>query len=284
MLWRVLGEGITIAMDLRAAPARVNVDPGEMQSALLNLALNARDAMGGRGSLTIRTSNASEVPNASPSSGASYVQVSVCDTGSGMAPEVVKRAIDPFFTTKAPGKGSGLGLSMVYGFVRQTGGHLSIDSKVGEGTTVSLYLPATAAAETAPAPGRLPSKIAVEALRVLLVEDDDGVRDVVCGQLEANGYETKAVAHGNAAVALLRSDEPFDLLLTDVVLPGGMNGFDIAHAARKLRPGLAILCMSGYSDEARNSSGQLANEFPLLDKPFTREQLADALARIFPPH
>ena len=260
----------------------VQIDPEGLRASIGELVDNASEAMASGGVVTISC----RADSAEDSEGTvkGFAVLLVSDTGSGMDEETRARACDPFFTTKAPGKGSGLGLSMVYGFVRQTGGHLSIDSKVGEGTTVSLYLPATAAAETAPAPGRLPSKIAVEALRVLLVEDDDGVRDVVCGQLEASGYETKAVAQGDAAIALLRSDEPFDLLLTDVVLPGGMNGFDIAHAARKLRPGLAILCMSGYSDEARNSSGQLANEFPLLDKPFTREQLADALARIFPPH
>ena len=243
MLQRLLGETIEVATTLAADLWSANADPSQIGDALLNLAFNARDAMPDGGRLTIATENAHlDVANTAAGGEAmvgDYVMLAVIDTGVGMPPEVLERASEPFFSTKPTGAGSGLGLSMVFGFAKQSGGHLAIDSVVGVGTRVRLYLPRAVDVEAtqqdmlgtvAPAPG------GDEA--ILLVDDNPALRDAGRRHLNALGYKVRAAASGPAALAVLRSGETFDLLFTDLVMPEGMTGYELAEAAGQLQPGL----------------------------------------------
>jgi CheY-like chemotaxis protein len=254
------------------------VDPAQLETSLLNLAINARDAMPQGGKLTIETANtvldqhyAEMNPEVAPGE---YVMVSVSDTGGGMPPEVAARAFDPFFTTKPHGKGTGLGLSMVYGFVKQSGGHVKLYSEIDHGTSVKLYLPRGTTTDVAPTaePEIVPQGAGGEI--VLVVEDDEMVRGIAVDHLTALGYRTVAAVDAVAALALLESGIAVDLLFTDVVMPGGINGRELAERARVMRPGLKVLFTSGYTENAIVHQGRLDAGVLLLQKPYRRQALA----------
>lgn len=282
LLRRALGEGIAIELALEPGLWPVRVDRHQLEASLLNLAINARDAMPGGGQLRIAARNArfdaSEPlpdPEARPGR---YVALSVADTGCGMAPEVRERAIQPFFTTKPAGAGSGLGLSMAYGFVKQSGGHLEIASEPGRGTTVTLLFPAATGAAaragaTAPADAPAPTG---RGERVLLVEDQPQVRLLVRRQLLRLGYEVVEAADAAEALASLAEAEGIAALLTDIVLPGGRDGVELAGVALAARPSLAVVFTTGYAATLAGHPGPLATA-PVLRKPVEPDQLARAL-------
>lgn len=283
LLRRTLGEQVSIETALSDALWPAMVDGGQLESALLNLAINARDAMPGGGRLGIETVNveldadyaarhADVVPGR-------YVSVAVSDTGSGMAPDVLARVFEPFFTTKAPGKGSGLGLSMVFGFVKQSGGHVNISSEVGRGTTVNLFLPrAETVAAAHPSAPSLPTLSGSET--VLIVEDDPDVRELAARHLQSLGYTVHAAADGPSALAQLSELEKIDLVFSDVVLPGGMNGRELAHEVQKRRPGTPVLHTSGYAETAVVQHGRLEAGVELIAKPYRKEDLARAVRQV----
>jgi PAS domain S-box-containing protein len=278
LLRRTLGEHVEIEIVRAGGLWRGHVDPAQLESAILNLCLNARDAMPNGGRLTIETANAyldgTYAANHEDVQPGQYVMVAVTDTGEGMTPEVISRAFEPFFTTKDVGRGSGLGLSMVYGFVKQSGGHIKIYSEVGHGTVIRIYVPRTSdhAAET---PVRAkPSQSFAGTEKILLVEDDDMVRRHVEKQLAGLGYRVVAAANGPEALEVLHQVADFDLLFTDVVMPRGMNGQQLAEKARQLRPGLPVLFTSGYSENAIIHHGRLDPGVHLLNKPYRREEMA----------
>jgi PAS domain S-box-containing protein len=281
ILRRTLGE--TIEIELRQDPELWSclIDPAQLQNALLNLAINARDAMPGGGRVTIRTANAVLVP--SPEDGGEsivpgdYVAIAVSDMGVGMPPDIARRAFEPFFTTKDVGKGNGLGLSMVYGFARQSEGTVRISSKVAHGTTVTLYLPSAGRAagrdeRAGPTPQR---RGAGE--RILVVEDNPLVARMASSMLSALGYDPIVVTDAPAATAEMERPDPVALLLTDVVLPGGMTGFDLARQARRRRPDLPVLFISGFADPSLVPDDFRADT-TLLTKPFRAAQLSEAVA------
>jgi signal transduction histidine kinase/CheY-like chemotaxis protein len=288
LLSRTLGEGIEITLLTKADLWPVVVDPAQLEAALTNLCVNARDAMPRGGRLTISTSNtyldadyAAENPEVSPGE---YALLEVTDAGSGMSPEVLSRVFEPFFTTKATGKGTGLGLSMVFGFVKQSGGHVKIYSEAGVGTAVRIYLPranqsddAAASAEPTGSP-----PVAVGREVVLVVEDNEKLRHVLVKQLENLGYAVLVAEDGPRALEILRGDHEIDLLLTDVVMPGGLNGSELAEAAVQMRPGLKVLFTSGFPQAAFGPGGLLTQRDLLLSKPYRKQELAqkvrDALA------
>jgi PAS domain S-box-containing protein len=280
LLKRTLGEHIEIEMKLAQGLWPALADKSQVESALLNLAINARDAMPGGGKLTIETGNHHldadyAVHNAEVTPG-DYALLAVTDTGTGMPPEVIERAFEPFFTTKGVGKGSGLGLSMIYGFAKQSGGHLKIYSEVGHGTTVRLYLPrqaVPAAAESA-AHALAAAQHPRGGETVLVVEDDPLVRNFVVQQLRDLGYSVLEAADGPQARRLLESDTPIDLLLTDVVMPGSITGRELAESARQRRPTLKTLYTSGYTENSIVHQGKLDPGVHFLSKPFRRQELA----------
>jgi len=264
--------GTVLGKDVRPA----HIDPSQLANAVINMAINARDAMPNGGKLLLETANVvldEAYAAANPDTQAGpYVMLAISDTGTGMTAEVRERVFEPFFTTKEVGQGSGLGLSMVYGFVKQSGGHIRIYSEEGHGTTIRLYLP--------------PARGAVEAIKadgeavsggsevILVVEDDPMVRTFVINQLTGLGYKTIAASDGSAAMAIVERGEPFDLLFTDVVMPGGLSGRNLADAITRLRPGMKVLYTSGYTDNAVVHHGRLDEGVLLLTKPYRKPQLA----------
>jgi CheY-like chemotaxis protein len=278
MLQRTLGEDIGIEASLAPDAWPALADRGQVENALLNLAINARDAMAGGGKLTIEARNvhldvdyAARHVEVVPGD---YVMLAVTDTGTGMTPEVLVRAVEPFFTTKPPGRGSGLGLSMIYGFVKQSGGHLKIYSEPGHGTTVRIYLPRVrpaAAAEAAPSAEAPPARGHES---VLVVEDDAQVRQLGVSHLRDLGYRVLEAADGPAAITVLRNEPNIDLLFTDVVMPGGMTGRDLAEQARALLPGIRVLYTTGYTEDAIVHQGKLDRGVHLLSKPYRKRELA----------
>ncbi len=276
LLGRTVGESIRLEFDLAADLWSTLCDPHQLDSAILNLAINARDAMPDGGTLTIRSYNVDNAPQGET------VCLAVTDTGTGMPPDVIERAFDPFYTTKPIGQGTGLGLSMVYGFIRQSGGQVKITSKLGSGTTVTLYLPRhvdedapeVAADQAAPAPDA-PSGQGT----VLVLEDEPVVREIVVEVLEDLGFRTIEAADGPAGLEILRSPQPVDLLVTDVGLPG-LNGRQVAEAARLLRPHLKILFMTGYAETAATVNGVLEPGMHIITKPFNIGELAERVAAI----
>ncbi|HUX72445.1 MAG TPA: PAS domain S-box protein [Steroidobacteraceae bacterium] len=281
LLRRTLGEPVEIELVRAGGLWPALVDPGQLESALLNLCLNARDAMGAAGGrLTIETANvrlddsyAQQHVEMRPGQ---YVLVAVSDTGSGIDPAHVGRVFEPFFTTKERGKGTGLGLAMVHGFVKQSGGHVSIYSEHGHGTTVKMYLPrANEAQDASAAAGERP--VAGGAETILVVEDDELVRRYACEQLSALGYRVVEAADGRRALEILRRGDPVDLLFTDVVMPGGISGRQLVEEGRALRPGLRVLYTSGYTENAIVHHGRLDAGVQLLGKPYRRAELAKAL-------
>jgi PAS domain S-box-containing protein len=272
-----LGEQIEIEaiFDPNAWPALV--DPNQLTTVLLNLAVNARDAMPAGGKLTFETGNvklddryAHTHAEIAPGD---YVMVAVSDTGTGIPKAIRDRIFDPFFSTKELGKGTGLGLSMVYGFVKQSGGHISVYSEEGHGTTIKVYLPrASAPAEQIDEPAAAPIQGGSET--ILVVEDDALVRSSVTAQMQSLGYRAIAVANATEALALIERGTPFDLLFTDVIMPGPMNGRRLAEEATKRRPGSKVLFMSGYTENAIIHHGRLDPGVLLLAKPFHKSELA----------
>jgi PAS domain S-box-containing protein len=276
LLRPTLGEQIEIETILEDTVATSHIDPSQLANSLLNMAINARDAMPNGGKLLLETRNvvldeayANENADVRPGP---YVMLAVSDTGTGMPAAVRDKAFEPFFTTKAVGKGSGLGLSMVYGFVKQSGGHIKIYSEEGHGTTIRLYLPPADGQAEATAPAVVPISGGSET--ILVVEDDSMVRNFVITQLHGLGYKTVAATDGRAALAYVDSGQPFDLLFTDVVMPGGMTGRQLADEVSKRRPGTKVLYTSGYTDNAIVHHGRLDQGVLLLTKPYRSSQLA----------
>ncbi|MEO7072634.1 MAG: PAS domain-containing protein [Rhodanobacter sp.] len=264
------------------------VDPPQMENALLNLCINARDAMPEGGQLSIETANCGLDEHAAATyelDPGQYVSLSVTDTGSGMSPEVIARAFDPFFTTKPIGQGSGLGLSMIYGFARQSGGQVRIHSELGAGTTVRIYLPRHdhMPADIAPESTAHVSQPGGHHETILVVEDEPSIRELVCEMLTEAGYNLLQATDGDAGLRTLQSPAVIDLLITDVGLPGSMNGRQMADAARVTRPRLKILFMTGYADDSTVGGGHLAVDMHVLTKPFSldtlRRRVRDILLR-----
>ncbi|MCQ8278488.1 response regulator [Acetobacteraceae bacterium KSS8] len=288
MIRRTVGPAIEIAVRCSAELWPAIVDPNQLENALLNLCLNARDAMPDGGCVTIETGNlalddaAARERDLPPGD---YVSLCVADTGTGMTPDVIARAFDPFFTTKPLGQGTGLGLSMIYGFVRQSGGQVRISSELGHGTSMRLFLPrhhgrleGDGDSRAAAAPPR-----AEQGETVLVVDDESGVRILITEVLEELGYVAIEAADGAAGLKVLQSDARVDLLVTDVGLPGGMNGRQVADAARLLRPELKILFVTGYAENAVARSGYLEPGMHVLTKPFTIDVLADRIRTLIEP-
>jgi CheY-like chemotaxis protein len=247
---------------------------------LLNLALNARDAMPDGGSLDIHTSTVKITAPPQTDDDLQpglYLHIALEDTGAGMPPEVVARVFEPFFTTKAGGRGTGLGLSMVYGFARQSGGTVKIASQPGRGTTVSLYLPLAGSELQLPAAAALPATLAAIPRTILVVEDEADVRAIVRRQLESLGHRVLVAEAATEALLLIQGPGTPDVLLTDVVLKSGLNGLDLAEAAREARPGLPVIFMSGYTAVPEAQQRIRDTGAPLLSKPFTTPQLERAI-------
>ncbi len=280
MLRRAIGEGIEVETIFSGGLWNTFIDPVQIENALLNLAINARDAMDGQGKLTIELANAhldDDYARAHDEVKAGqYVMLAVSDTGSGMSADIIAKVFEPFFSTKAEGKGSGLGLSMVYGFVKQSGGHVKIYSEEGEGTTIRLYLPrATEAEDIEVATYSGPIEGGTET--VLVVEDDEDVRATVVETLSELGYRVLKAPEATSALAVIESGIPIDILFTDVVMPGPLKSPELARKARERLPNLAVLFTSGYTENSIVHGGKLDKGVELLSKPYTR----DALARKF---
>lgn len=279
-----LGD-IQLTVDFAEDLSLAMVDPVQLESAIVNLVLNARDAMPYGGRLMIATANRELRPQDCEGIEAMapgrYVVVTVVDSGVGMTPDVLKRCCEPFFTTKDVGSGSGLGLSMVYGFTKQSNGHLSISSKPGGGTAVILYLPcAPLSAPERPTPrpsvpGALPGGIET----VLVVDDDPLVRNYVCQQISNLGYAVIECADGTVALMALRRGEQVDLLFSDLLMPGGMDGLALAAEARRIVPGLKVLLTSGNADGSEGEKSRLAG-YAVLAKPYRKDELAAMLRSI----
>jgi PAS domain S-box-containing protein len=284
MLRRTLGEQVTVELHRDPALWPVKVDPAQLDEAILNLAINARDAMPKGGTVSIETHNVrldGDYVAANPEAEAGeYVQLSVSDTGAGMSAEVVERCFEPFFTTKGLEKGTGLGLSMVYGFVKQSGGHIKIYSELGHGTTVKIYLPRTAgdaAARALPAGDDAP---AAGTELVLMVEDNKDLRVVTLKQLTDLGYRTLEAENAKQALQILAERPDIDLLFTDIVMPGGMTGTELAREAKRLYPKLKILLTSGYTARAMANGFHDIEGLELLNKPFRKRDLATRLRSV----
>jgi signal transduction histidine kinase len=272
-----LGENIEVHLVLAADTSRALIDPCQLKNTIRNLALNARDAMVNGGKLTIETGNAVLDDNYASMNGdvaaGNYVMVAVTDSGHGIPACILDHVFEPFFTTKEVGKGSGLGLSMVYGFVKQSDGHIKIDSEEGRGTTVRMYLPqAVGAAESAEF--ARPSSVEGGRETILVVEDDHLVRTFVVGQIQSLGYATLAAVNAAEALVVIDSPTEIDLLFTDMIMPGSMNGRQLADKALQRRSSLKILFTSGYSNEAIIHHGHLDAGVLLLAKPYRKSDLA----------
>jgi CheY-like chemotaxis protein len=286
LLRRALREDIEIRTSFEPVLRAAFADPGQLESAILNLALNAQDAMPAGGRLTIATGAASldeRYQDTHPEVIAGdYVMISVTDDGEGMSEEIRERVFEPFFTTKDVGKGSGLGLSMVYGFIKQSNGHVTIYSEPGLGTTVRLYLPESKESGSRPAEERTQeAEVPSGSGTILVVEDDLFVRGYAVGILEGLGYRVLTAVDGRDALAKLNQGIRVDLLFSDVVMPGGINGWDLAAQARQQRPGLKVLLTSGYSLETLASRCNHGSELVVLDKPYRKADLARRLWEIF---
>jgi CheY-like chemotaxis protein len=280
LLRRTLGEAVSLETVLAGGLWRTHADPNQLENALLNLAVNARDAMPNGGKVTVETANcyldeAYVAALAEPVKRGQYVMVAVADTGVGMDRATLERVFEPFFTTKDVGKGTGLGLSQVYGFVRQSDGHVRVYSELGEGTTVKIYLPRYFGEEDHSAnverSGDAPRAIGAET--ILVVEDDDALRACTIEVLGELGYRIIAAPSAVAALALLDREPQIDLLFTDVVMPGGVNGRQLADEAVRRRPGLKVLFTTGYTRNAIVHHGRLDPGVQMIGKPFSFDEL-----------
>jgi CheY-like chemotaxis protein len=282
VLRRAVGDDVKIEFSLSRGLGRVTVDVGEFESALLNLVVNARDAMPEGGRILVRTreyvvDDDLSLDADAPSTPGHYICVSVEDNGCGMPEDVRARATEPFFTTKDVGKGSGLGLSQVFGFAAQSGGHLSIDSAVGEGTVVRFYLPASPSQDTTQHDG----DNTASPTKVLLVEDDPDVQLVTVEALRFMGYSVLTADEGAAGLEIIKRDPEIEILVTDVVMPKGMSGVDLLHKARELRPELGVLLLSGY---ARGQLPTIPEGCEFLAKPYRLEELENHMRRLAEGH
>ncbi len=288
-----VGPGIYFKTSLEAGVSHTLCDPHQLESALLNLVVNARDAMPDGGSLTIETANDTlpdrRAPEADPALKAlqpgAYVTVSVTDTGTGMSADVISRAFEPFFTTKAIGQGTGLGLSMVYGFVKQSSGYVQIRSSEGVGTCVTIFLPRHAgevAKKPTMVPVIVPSTVR-EAITVLLVEDEESVRMILAEALSDEGYTVLEAGDGRSGLEILQAGADVDLLVTDVGLPGGMNGQQLADQARLQSPKLKVLFITGYAASAAVGNGKMAEDMEVITKPFLTTALLARVQRMTSP-
>jgi signal transduction histidine kinase len=279
LVHKAVGEACHVKVQTDERLWLCHVDPALLETALLNLAVNARDAMPDGGVLEIETRNV--VVDEGAMAGClpgSYVRLSVKDTGCGMPPEVRNRVFEPFFTTKEVGKGTGLGLSMVYGFIRQTGGHIAIESAPGKGTTVTLYLPKATEKSDVEMENVQSQAIPAGSERILVVEDNDELLDLTSAMLATSGYQVRCARNGSEALRMLQSEE-FDLLLSDIVMPNGISGIEVAREARRLNKGIKVLLASGYAGEALERH-QAVDEFPIIDKPFRMSELAGRVRSI----
>ena len=288
LLQRALGEEIELTLSTGDDVPPANADSAQLEAAVFNLVINARDAMldamatrerrDGHLAITVgkATLAAADLVGNDEAKPGNFVAIAVADTGAGMPAAVRARAFEPFFTTKEVGHGTGLGLSQVFGFVRQLGGHVTIDSIQGEGTTVTLFLPATLASVIEPKPAPAEPNALPSSAAVLVVEDDASIRDISAEMLRDVGLRVLTAANGPAALELLRGPERVDLLFSDIVMPGGATGVDLARAAQELRPGLPVLLTSGYVGAALNRYGPIS-EFAILAKPYTRAALLESI-------
>ncbi|MGE0259097.1 MAG: response regulator, partial [Alphaproteobacteria bacterium] len=283
MLRRALGEGVEIETIVAGGLWNTFVDSDQVENALLNLAINSRDAMEGHGKLTIEAGNAflddAYAARHGEIAAGQYVMIAVTDTGCGIPPDLIEQVFEPFFTTKPEGQGTGLGLSMVYGFVKQSGGHIKIYSEPGHGTTVRVYLPRAREQEDlatdvdiGPAAGGTET--------VLVVEDDDDVRMTVVDMLSELGYRVLKARDAESALAIVESGVPIDLLFTDVVMPGNLRSPELARKARERLPNVAVLFTSGYTENAIVHGGRVDQGIELLSKPYTREALARKIRHV----
>jgi PAS domain S-box-containing protein len=279
---QVIGEEIELVIELSPEPCPAHIDPVQIESALLNLVVNARDAMpnGGRLAVAARPALASEIRQLEGTldGSADYVTLSVSDTGAGIPSEIIDRVFDPFFTTKSPGQGSGLGLSIIYGFIKQSGGHIQIESEVGRGTTARIFLPRSVPSElaSADAPSEQSPPLARPGEVVLAVEDDAAVREIAAGMLTDLGYHVLEAADGPAALEILQRVGAIDLLFTDLAMPGGLSGRELAARARQLRPGLKVLVTSAHTDQLLDGTEDDPAAL-LLNKPYRAQELARAV-------
>lgn len=273
LIRRSVGEAVELETIIAPDLWNTVVDPANFESACLNLAINARDAMQGVGRLRIEIANAARDDLAA---GDEFVMLCVSDTGCGMTPDVATRAFEPFFTTKPEGKGTGLGLSMVYGLVKQLGGHIEIASAPGKGATIRIYLPRSHDAEETPSPAAQDAAFGGSAT-VLIAEDDPNVRETAAGLIAELGYRPLVARDAASAIEIIESAAEIDLLFTDVVMPGALNGVGLARKAQELRPGLAVLFASGYAEDSIMHDGQIDPAVNLLGKPYSLCQLARAI-------
>jgi CheY-like chemotaxis protein len=281
MLRRVIGEDIVMTIEGKASRALVRVDPGQFEQVIMNLVVNARDAMPKGGRLTVETGDAARDASMMPPEGrpGDYVMLAVSDTGIGMSPEVRARIFEPYFTTKEVGKGTGLGLSTAYGIVQQSDGYIRVYSEPGLGTTFRVYLPRSEAESEATGTGTI-AGMTGGTEHVLLVEDDPSVRRSTRETLIRLGYSVTEAASGRAGLALGSDDtRHFDLALCDVIL-GDMSGPAVYEALRALRPSVRVLYMSGYADEAIVRTGVLDEGHPFLQKPFSPHELAAKIREV----
>ena len=278
MLSRALGDAVEVETVVAGGLWNCLVDPAQVENAILNLAINARDAMDGEGKLTIEAGNASlddhYAAEHNEVQAGQYVMLAVTDTGTGMSAETLEKVFDPFFTTKAPGEGTGLGLSMVYGFVKQSGGHIKLYTEEGQGTTVRLYLPRTREEEILAPSNRNRSSVGGSET-ILVVEDDDDVRSTAVELLTELGYKVLAASNAENGLAVIDSGIEIDLLFTDVVMPGKLRSTQLARLAKERMPRLAVLFTSGYTENAIVHTGRLDEGVELLSKPYSRQQLSD---------
>ncbi len=283
LLQRALGEMIHVDLQFTTEPCCVHLDRNQLENALLNLALNARDAMQGEGTLGIHASNVlldaafCEGKDIAPGD---YVQLSIADSGSGMSAEVLGHAFEPFFTTKPNGHGTGLGLSMVFGFVKQSGGHIDMVSQVGQGTTVNLYFPRSALAETLQPAAVSCDETGAGGETILVVEDNPDVRATVDELLQLLGYRVLLAANGDAALDILQSGAPVDLIFTDVVMPGTVKSADLAAWAKQQKPAIPVLFTSGHTRDIISRNHQLTPDIHLLSKPYGPPALKEMLKSV----
>ena len=280
---KAVGEGVAVQTVIGEGLWNTLVDPGNVENALLNMAINARDAMEGHGNLIIAASNvvvdSDRATTHEVITRGEYVMVEVSDTGSGMSAEIIEQAFEPFFTTKPEGRGTGLGLSMVYGFVKQSGGHVNIESALGQGSTIRLYLPrSTQAEEALNEAGSIPAIGGNE--MILVAEDDEHVRETVVAMLSDLGYRVLKAKDAQSALSIIESGMPIDLLFTDVIMPGPMKSTELARKARERMPNLAVLFTSGYAQDAFAGSAAVGERVDLLSKPYSRNTLAVKLRQM----